>query len=185
MASVDRAPPGRQYSRGVGVQKPEEGFGVRRARADDALAIGAVFDAAVREGWSYLGSIAREPMYSGEDWRQLVADHGPPRGLLVAVGEGRVVGYCAVHPEDCEVYLLFVDPVWSGRGVGRALLVAGHQVLRAARCDHAFLYTEERNERALSVYAAAGYRPDGSAREPEFRGVRLRELRLVTSLGDP
>lgn len=28
---------------------------VRRATADDAQAIGAVFDAAVRAGWTYLG----------------------------------------------------------------------------------------------------------------------------------
>lgn len=170
----------------MGVQQPEEGFGIRPAQADDALAIGAVFDAAVREGWSYLGPISREPMYSEEDWHRLVADHGPPRGLRVAVsGDGRVIGYCAVHPEDCEIYLLFVDPAWGGRGVGRALLVAGHEALRAAGCDHALLYTEERNERALSVYAAAGYQPDGTAREPEFRGLRLREVRLVVSLREP
>jgi hypothetical protein len=32
---------------------------VRRATADDARAIGAVFDAAVRAGWTYLGELAR------------------------------------------------------------------------------------------------------------------------------
>jgi ribosomal protein S18 acetylase RimI-like enzyme len=167
----------------MGAKKPDEGFDIRRARADDALAIGAVFDAAVREGWSYLGPIAREPMFADEDWHRLVADHAAPRSLLVAVSAGGgIVGYCAVHPEDCEMYLLFVDPAWGGRGVGRALLGSGHEALRGAGCDHALLYTEERNERALSFYAAAGYRPDGSAREPEFRGLRLRELRLVASL---
>jgi hypothetical protein len=32
------------------------------------------------------------------------------------------------------------------------------------------------------VYAAAGYRPDGTVRESELHGVGLRELRLVTML---
>jgi RimJ/RimL family protein N-acetyltransferase len=37
----------------------------------------------------------------------------------------------------------------------------------------------KQNERALAVDAAAGYRPDGSDRVSEFRGTRMRELRLV------
>jgi hypothetical protein len=40
----------------------------------------------------------------------------------------------------------------------------------------------EQNESALAVYAAAGYRPDGSARVSKFRGIYLRELRLVKQL---
>jgi hypothetical protein len=31
-------------------------------------------------------------------------------------------------------------------------------------------------------YAAAGYRPDGSDRISEFRGTRIREVRLVKQL---
>jgi hypothetical protein len=38
------------------------------------------------------------------------------------------------------------------------------------------------NERALAVYTAAGYRPDGSDRVSDFRGTRARELRLVKQL---
>ena len=43
-------------------------------------------------------------------------------------------------------------------------------------------FTEERNGRARAVYAAAGYRPDGEARESDFEGAPLRELRLVKAL---
>ncbi len=122
-------------------------------------------------------------MFPDEAWPELIADHAPPRSLLVATeGAGRVIGYCAVHPEDGELYLLFVDPAWGGRGVRRALLAAGHDALRAAGCVEASLYTEQRNERALGVYAAAGYRRDGTVRESDFRGVPIREVRLVTSL---
>jgi RimJ/RimL family protein N-acetyltransferase len=36
--------------------------------------------------------------------------------------------------------------------------------------------------RALAVYASAGYRPDGTDRESDFRGAAIRELRLVKRL---
>jgi ribosomal protein S18 acetylase RimI-like enzyme len=160
-----------------------EGIGLRRATPDDAQAIGAVFDAAVREGWAYLGELVQEPLFAPEDWDRLVADHRPPNVLLVATDENeRVVGYAAVHPEDGEMFLLFVDPAHGGRGIGRLLLDAAHDALRAAGCSQAYLFTEERNERALAVYERAGYRPDGSARESEFRGVPIREPRLVKEL---
>jgi hypothetical protein len=32
-----------------------------------------------------------------------------------------VIGYSAVHPEDCEMFLLFVDPAHAGGGVGRTV----------------------------------------------------------------
>jgi ribosomal protein S18 acetylase RimI-like enzyme len=159
------------------------GIRLRQAVASDAQAIGAVFDAAVREGWGYLGELASQPMFSAAEWDKDVADHAPPNVLLVATDEDdRVVGFTAAHPQDCEMYLLFVHPAASGRGVGRLLLAAADNALRAAGCREAFLYTHEQNVRALHVYASAGYRPDGSIRESDFRGTRMRELRLVKRL---
>jgi RimJ/RimL family protein N-acetyltransferase len=40
----------------------------------------------------------------------------------------------------------------------------------------------ERNARALALYAAAGYRPDGTVRESDLDGAVLREPRLVKAL---
>ena len=78
---------------------------VRRATADDARAIGAVFDAAVRAGWTYLGELAQKPMFAPEDWDQLVADHAPPKVPLVATDRaGQVVGYTAAHPDDGKMF---------------------------------------------------------------------------------
>ena len=159
------------------------GITLRRAIPGDAPAIAAVFDAAVRTGWSYLGELVAEPMFTSDDWEQLVADHLPPNVLLVAVDDTeRVLGYTAVRAEDGEMFLLFVHPAYAGRGIGRTLLAAAHDALRAAGCPEAFLFVHEQNKRALAVYTAAGYRPDGSDRVSEFRGTRLRELRLVKRL---
>ena len=142
-----------------------------------------VFGAAVRLGWPYLGDVAAEPMFTPREWDQLVADHAPPDVLLVAVDAvDRVVAYTAVHPRDAEKFLLFVHPAHAGRGIGRTLLAAAHDALRAAGCREAFLFTHEQNARALAVYTAAGYRPDGSIRSSDFRGTEIRELRLVKPL---
>jgi ribosomal protein S18 acetylase RimI-like enzyme len=156
---------------------------IRRAEPADAQAIGAVFDAAVREGWKYLGELAARPMFPPEEWDEEVAKQAPPNAMLVAIDEAaRLIGFVAVHPSEGEMYLLFVHPDHAGRGVGRALLAAAHEVLRSAGCREAFLYTHEQNERAIAVYEAAGYRRDGTVRESDFRGVHLREPRLVKRL---
>jgi ribosomal protein S18 acetylase RimI-like enzyme len=156
---------------------------IRRATAADAQAIGAVFDAAVRVGWTYFGELVQTPMFEPEEWDREVADHQPPNIMLVAArATGAVLGFVAAHPADGELFLLFVHPDAAGRGIGRRLLDAAHDGLRDAGCHEAFLYTHQHNERALAVYHAAGYRPDGTVRDSEFRGIRIRELRLVKSL---
>jgi ribosomal protein S18 acetylase RimI-like enzyme len=156
---------------------------IRRGTAADAAAIGAVFDAAVRAGWTYLGDVAQQPMFTQADWDRMVADHAPPNVLLVATDPaGRVIGYAAAHPSDGELFLLFVDPARGRQRVGRALLDAAHEALHAAGCRQAYLFTHEHNERALGVYASAGYRPDGTVRESDFHGTVIREVRLIKQL---
>ena len=156
---------------------------IRRAAKEDAQHIGAVFDSAVCAGWPYLGELSRKPMFTAEEWDQVVKEHAPPNVLLVAVNDAeQIVGFTAVHPAEGEMYLLFVDPKHAGQGVGHALLDAAHEALRAGGCREVFLYTHEQNERAIRVYEAAGYRRDGTVRESDFRGVHLREPRLVKRL---
>ncbi len=156
---------------------------LRDAVPSDAPAIATVFDAAVRAQWTFLGELVLEPMFEPSYWDELVARHAAPDALIVAAdAPGRVIGFTAVHAEQGELFLLFVDPGHAGRGVGRRLLGAAHDALRSAGCSEAFLFTEERNLRALAVYEAAGYRHDGISRESEFKGVALRELRLVNAL---
>jgi ribosomal protein S18 acetylase RimI-like enzyme len=151
---------------------------VRPAIPTDEPAIGAVFDAAVRAGWTYLGDLVLEPMFTAEDWDQLVADHAPAQVRLVAEHEtDGVVGYTAAHPDDGEMFLLFVDPDHSGRRIGGTLLAAAHDSLRAAGCREAFLFTHEHNELALAFYSTAGYHPDGKARTSESRGTHIPDFR--------
>jgi GNAT superfamily N-acetyltransferase len=87
-------------------------------------------------------------MFPPEEWDKLVAEHAPPNVLLVAVNElDEIAGYTAVHPKEGELYLLFVHPEHAGRGVGRTLLAAADEAMRAVGCREAFLYTHEQNKR--------------------------------------
>ena len=155
---------------------------MRRATAADALEVKRVFDNAVAAAWTHLGGLEREPLFGPQDWGDVVSAHLGPDVLLVAVDAGAIVGFCAVHPADGELYLLFVDPAHAGRGVGRALLRTGHEVLHAAGCLQAFLFTQTDNERAQAVYSAAGYRGDGQTRTSEFHGRIVQEVRMAVDL---
>jgi GNAT superfamily N-acetyltransferase len=138
----------------------------------------------VRANWTYLGPMVREPLFTDDDWDRLVADHAAPNVLLVAEPQdGRgVLGFVAAHPDVGELFLLFVHPDHAGRGVGRRLLGAAHDALRAAGRHQSFLYVHADNIRAIAVYQRAGYTHDGTHRDSDFRGTTIRELRLVKHL---
>jgi mycothiol synthase len=61
------------------------------------------------------------------------------------------------HERMGEVYVVGVDPAHQGRGLGRALTVAGLRYLRDLGLEQAMLYVESDNEAALAVYRALGF----------------------------
>lgn len=85
---------------------------LRRAGPHDARQIAAVFDAAVRDAWPWLGLSAQQALFTDEQWDQLVADHAPPNILFVAESDEHdaVLGFVAAHPHGGELFMLFVHP---------------------------------------------------------------------------
>ena len=108
----------------------EEGiraFTIRRAIADDAQDIGAVFDAAVREGWKYLGELAARPMFPPDEWDTLVVEHAPPNVLLVAINEA--------HRLSKRANLLYnISPQWRAL-VGYSFIYWNNVVLAGNQID--------------------------------------------------
>ena len=148
---------------------------IRAATPDDAAAISEVLTAAGLAAWSsFLGSERIERATRGRTH---------PVDLVAADADG-VFAFVGWDSETGEVTRLFTHPRGSGRGAGGALLDGAAEALRAADHAEAWLNTEERNERALRFYALKGWRPDGTARERDWHGARLREPRLVRNLRD-
>ncbi|WP_314149255.1 mycothiol synthase [uncultured Leifsonia sp.] len=80
--------------------------------------------------------------------------------LVLRDPDGRMVGYDWLKAEGArtgEVYVLGVDPAFSGRGLGRVLLMAGLARLRERGLATATLYVEGDNEAALWLYRSAGF----------------------------
>ncbi len=77
--------------------------------------------------------------------------------------EGRLAGFCwtKIHadhdPALGEIYVIAVDPDFSGRGLGRAMTLAGLEWLSAQGLATAMLYVESDNHRANAVYRRIGF----------------------------
>jgi len=88
--------------------------------------------------------------------------------ILVAERDGEVIGYTYAGVEGTDymslrgpagvLYDIVVDPTHRGHGVGRMLLDATLEALRAKGAPLIVLSTAERNEPAQRLFARAGFR---------------------------
>ncbi|MEP7000030.1 MAG: GNAT family N-acetyltransferase [bacterium] len=88
--------------------------------------------------------------------------------VLVAERDGVVIGYAYAGVEGTDymslrgpagvLYDIIVDPDHRGNGVGRMLLGATLEILKARGAPRAVLSTAERNANAQRVFAIAGFR---------------------------
>jgi ribosomal protein S18 acetylase RimI-like enzyme len=89
--------------------------------------------------------------------------------ILVAERDGGVVGYSYAGLEGMDymalrgpagaLYDLLVDPAQRGRGIGRTLLDATLETLKARGAPRVVLSTAVGNEPARRLFARAGFRP--------------------------
>ncbi len=84
-----------------------------------------------------------------------------PGGFLIHEVDHRIAGFCwtKVHrtPVVGEIYVIAVDPDFQGRGLGRALTVAGLDHLANRGVPEAMLYVEGANVAALTLYRSLGF----------------------------
>ena len=83
-----------------------------------------------------------------------------PAGLFVASDGSRLLGFhwTKQHSPDLgEVYVVGIDPVAQGRGLGRALTLAGLHHLAGLGVSEVLLYVEADNHAALATYSRLGF----------------------------
>ena len=89
-----------------------------------------------------------------------------PAGFLLHEDDGVLAGFCwtKVHadhdPPLGEIYVIAVDPDVAGRGLGRALTVAGLDHLARRGIDWGMLYVDGGNDPAVHLYKDMGFTID-------------------------
>jgi GNAT superfamily N-acetyltransferase len=144
---------------------------LRAASPDDAQPIAAVHVATWRD--AYAGLLPDE-MLAGLDvgewagrWRGRLA--APAEGVftLVCEADGRLRGFASGGPSrdgfpGGEVYTIYLDPGWQGRGAGRSLLAAATRLLADAGFTDACLWVLAANRPARGFYESQGWHCDGT-----------------------
>jgi len=77
--------------------------------------------------------------------------------------EGRIVGFCWTkidpdhNPALGEIYVIAIDPDFSGQGLGRQLTLAGLDYLTGRGMTEAMLYVDASNAPAVKLYVELGF----------------------------
>jgi len=158
---------------------------IRRARPDDADAIGSVHVRSWRS--SYRGVIpdefldALDPGARAETWRARLAK--PEVDTFVAERGGEVVGFACGgraqtqgEPEEGEVYSIYLLDEAKGQGVGRALFLEVCRRLAERGSTRLVVWVLEDNARARRFYQSLGGAPAAQKRAC-IGGRELTELR--------
>ena len=163
---------------------------------DDAPGIGLVH---VRSWQATYRGHMPDPVLDGLDpqqraagWRRYLAANREAdrdaaesqRQALLVADDGGVVGFVSVGasrdadlPESGELFAIYVHPEHLGRGVGRDLMVAGLDALRAEGFADALLWVLDGNENARAFYESGGWAADGSSKRDESMGFAIDEVR--------
>ena len=144
---------------------------IRRASEADVPALGRLGALMVRTHHDFdpLRFIPARPGTEEAYGGFLAGQLAEPRTVvLVAERGGEVIGYTFAGIEGFDymalrgpagaLYDIVVDPAHRGRGVGRMLLDATLDALRALGAPRVVLSTAQKNEAAQRLFARAGFR---------------------------
>jgi mycothiol synthase len=104
-------------------------------------------------------SLATLEEREGEPWFD-------PEGFLLHERDRRLAGFCwtKIHidhdPVLGEIYVIAVDPDFQGKGLGRALVLAGLDSLSERGVGTGMLYVDASNTPAVSLYRDLGFEVD-------------------------
>lgn len=148
----------------------ELALSVRTARPADAADLARIYI----ESWqdTYAGVISHTLLAAMSlkghtaRWQATIRNGERNHGAVLVAEDDRhgVIGLCSLGAArdggigfEGEVYTLYVDPAFLGRGVGRALLTGAFDALKARRLRSCLIWAHARNN-ACFFYEAMGGR---------------------------
>jgi GNAT superfamily N-acetyltransferase len=151
---------------------------LRRAVVGDELAVAEVHVGSWQAAYRGLlpeSYLARLDLVERAKRYTFAADGSDSPLTTVAVADATICGFTTVGPaRDAdaegvgELYAIYVDPSWWGRGVGRALIGEARRLLVQRGHTEAVLWVLAGNSRAEGFYRGDGWRLDGSARREKI-----------------
>ncbi|MHA7652553.1 GNAT family N-acetyltransferase [Mycobacterium sp. ML4] len=108
---------------------------------------------------------------------------------LVAVRDAAVCGFASAglsRDDDLtdlgELMAIYVDPRHVNTGIGRLLISAARERMRARGCTGAALWVLRENGRARRFYERDGWHPDGAQRSRRYGNRPVAEMRYRRAL---
>lgn len=129
---------------------------VRIARPDDAVAVARIYVDSWHDTYAAILPTrllcAMTPKGQAARWRAAIRARGREQVLVAESERYGIVGMSSIGPSrdggldyDGEVYTLYVDPAFFGRGAGRALLRSGFASLNARGFTSCMIWSHARN----------------------------------------
>jgi [ribosomal protein S18]-alanine N-acetyltransferase len=123
------------------------GLHIEPAQTGDAKALAEIHGESFARGWA------------AAEFEAYIDD---PKTLFVFIacdGSRKIAGFAVfrIAAEEAELLSIVIRRKWRGKGVGKALLRAARDDLRAGAVRHMFLEVEDGNRPALALYKASGF----------------------------
>ncbi len=156
---------------------------IRRARADEAMALGDVgFAAWAASAFAANDRGRTDRLRLRDEFRSFGIHHAP--GILVAEAEGRLLGWGAREAGDQRISDLWVAPEAQRLGIGGLLLRALETEIEAAGHPVAELETLAGNAQAVRFYQRHGFVTAWRAeKSSQALGYAIDKVGMTKTLG--
>jgi L-amino acid N-acyltransferase YncA len=159
---------------------PGQTFVIRHAGAADMPAIVGIYNWAINQTFATIDS---EPL-SREEAAAWWDAHAGKTVTLVAAEDDVIAGWARLLPWRLRGYevvedLVYVDPVYQRRGVGRQLLTRLIEEAGSTGCRTIVASVAADNRSGLRLHESLGFQPVGTIKDAAYKFGRWMDITLV------
>lgn len=159
---------------------PGRTFTIRPATHEDMRAVVGIYNWAINQTFATIDS---EPL-SAEEAEEWWDAHAGRTTTLVADEDGDVVGWARLLPWRLRGFeivedLVYVDPLYQKRGVGRELLGQLIEAARTTGCRTIVASVAADNRAGLRLHLSMGFEVVGTLKDAAYKFSRWMDITLV------